>query len=721
MMGDSRRIIPVVLIKNGYVVQSFGFTDHPIIGDPYYTLQRLLAYQADEVIILDISGNSSSTSRRNQRDDLAFRGTELGGIQGLVSQHRDTLLFPVAAGGGLTSLAEAKELISLGADKIVLNQAVFNNLGLIRQCADELGSQAVIVSIDVVETSTGFDVYDYSSASVRSGVTVLPELLANVERLGCGEILVNNVSRDGKRIGQNSSLIELVAKSVSVPIISCGGIGSRADFATAFQAGATAVAASNFFHSHELSYPKVKEALRSRINVRDYEPKEKLITREVSAVGSDNQTFLVNRLDISLKMQKDYEGHFRGDDIFFRRCSVCVYPSTSATSLSFDDKFVCSGCDKAAKTKEASEAKPGKQSLIEIVRAKKRRSAKSEYDCIVAVSGGKDSYFQTHFVVEELGLKPLLVTYNANNWTPTGRENLENMKTVFGVDHLEVSPPAELLSRMNLAGLVMMGDMSWHAHVGIFSTPMKVAVEMGIPLVFYGEHGREDLAGQFRFGDFPEITYRERAEHHARGFEWSRFQGVLGITAGELDFWKYPSDEQLFTSGVRGLHLGSFIDWDPHKQTELVQRLYGFRPAERAFQRTYRMGSNLDDMHENGLHDWLKYVKFGYGRGTDHGSKDVRLGKLERSAAIDLAMHHDASMSEDLSRWLDYAGISEDLLFLILNSFRSDKVWRFSAGRWVHPDGMTDTWGADPPNEALVELRALRDRIAEVGSFLAKP
>lgn len=159
---------------------------------------------------------------------------------------------------------------------------------------------------------------------------------------------------------------------------------------------------------------------------------------------------------------------------------------------------------------------------------------------------------------------------------------------------------------------------------------INLAVEIGIPFVFCGEHGREDLAGQFRYGHFPEIAYRERFEHHARGSEWSAFQGLFGITADDLSYWKYPSDAELFESELRGLHLGSFLTWDPHKQTELVKSLYVFQISDVPFDRTYRRGSNLDAMHEHGLHDWLRYVKFDYGRATDHGSKDIRLGKLVR-------------------------------------------------------------------------------------------
>jgi hypothetical protein len=179
---------------------------------------------------------------------------------------------------------------------------------------------------------------------------------------------------------------------------------------------------------------------------------------------------------------------------------------------------------------------------------------------------------------------------------------------------------------------------------------------------------------------------------------------LFGIGAEELSFWRYPSDAELFESELRGLHLGSFVAWDPHKQTELVKSLYGFQISDVPFDRTYRRGSNLDDMHENGLHDWLKYVKFGYGRATDHGSKDIRLGKLDRDSALKLVRKHDPALPSDIERWLPYAGLSRDLFFAVANSFRSEAVWRFNGERWEHPEGMSDDWTASPSSGLNLEL-----------------
>ncbi len=702
------RVIPVVLIKNGNVVQSYGFEHHPIIGGTHATLERLLNYQADEVIVLDISGNIASRSLAINRPDIGGVGPQDGGLGSILRAQAKSLLYPLAVGGGIRQVQQAEEFVSLGADKIVLNQATIHNRALVEACVSSLGTQAVIASVNVVETENGIALYDYVTKLQISDEIGFFDFLISLQAMGCGEIFLNNVSRDGKRKGQNLELIASVVGAVSIPVIACGGVGTRADFADCAGAGASAVAAANFFHSHELSYPFVKREMAKEFLVREYVPTEDLLKRENLADVSENQKTIHQRLQKTKELWTYRYSSFSSQPVEFIRCENCLYPLNAATSVTFSRGGLCSGCQRHADAKLRLQNKDLEGVLPTIFSSGRDQREKAEYDCVVAVSGGKDSYFQTHYVIHELGLNPLLVTYDANNWTDKGLENLHNMKLAFGVDHLIVSPPEELLKKMNLAGFLMLGDMSWHAHVGIFSAPMKMAAEMGIPFVFYGEHGREDLAGQFRYGDFPEITYRERFEHHARGSEWSAFQGLFGITEDELSYWRYPSDAELFESELRGLHLGSFVPWDPHKQTELVKSLYGFQIADVAFDRTYRRGSNLDDMHENGLHDWLKYVKFGYGRATDHASKDIRLGKLERDSALALVTQYDSALPSDIERWLPYAGISRDLFFAVSNSFRSESVWRFTGDTWEHPEGMWDKWTPTFDEGLDLELAALR-------------
>lgn len=708
MKDQSVRIIPVILIKDGNVVQSYGFSEHPIIGQPKYTLKRMLDYQADEVVILDISSRNLSLSEKISRVDIEHQSSHEIGLKSVLSENAGWLCYPLAVGGGIKTIEQAQELVSLGADKVVLNSALRDNTRLIEQCAEYLGSQALVVSIDLIELQDGFQLFDYRSNSAIGNADALLRHMEEAQELGCGELLINNVSRDGKRNGFNLAILETLVTHSSVPLIVAGGAGAHSHFKDVSLSGVSGVAASNFFHSHELSYPKLKKEFHGDSTVRPFVFPRRYQVREKTNSKFFPRDFVKWRIQRAEMLSRNYELYFQGARRVFERCASCLYPIHSATAISFDSRKICSGCSRAREVQSLKQAGTlGESALKKILRDGLKARKTGSYDCVIAVSGGKDSYFQTHYVKNVLGLNPLLVTYDANNWTPTGRRNMERMSKVFSVDHEIVVPPVDILSKMNLLGLIIMGDMSWHAHVGIITAPMRVAAERGIPFVFYGEHGREDLAGQFRYGDFPEVTFRERIEHHARGYEWNCFNGLFGLTEHELNFWAYPSDMELFKSGVRGLHLGSFVKWDPHKQTDLMQKTYGFQTSPVVFDRTYRVGSNLDDMHENGVHDWLKYIKFGYGRATDHGSKDIRLGLKSRHEMLPLVRMYDSTLPNDLQRWLEYTSISKDLFFLISNSFRSPSIWGHCDGLWYHPEGMIDEWSPSTSTSVFEELEGV--------------
>ncbi|MCE3234391.1 MAG: N-acetyl sugar amidotransferase [Vampirovibrio sp.] len=367
-------------------------------------------------------------------------------------------------------------------------------------------------------------------------------------------------------------------------------------------------------------------------------------------------------------------------------CSQCVYPMVSAVPLNFDEAEVCSGCRVHAQKATINWAKRHEW-LLELV-DEYRLPDGSNYECIIPVSGGKDSWFQTYYVKEVLGLNPLLVTYNGNNYLDVGLRNLKRMRDVFGVDHHFFSPSPHVLKKLNRLCLKKMGDMNWHAHAGIFTYPVQVAVKMNIPLIIWGEHGYMDLGGMFSLKDLIEMTAKFRLEHAQRGFDWfDMLDGANpgneeGIQAKDMLWCQYPTDDELEAVGVRGIYLGNFVDWDANKQTELMKQ-FGFEEAPFEFERTYRRMSNLDDMHENGMHDYLKFIKFGYGRCSDHVCKDIRGGKISREEGIELVRKYDHVKSRDLLRWLEYTGMSEDAFDAIADTFRDSRVWAKNAdGLW---------------------------------------
>ena len=162
-------------------------------------------------------------------------------------------------------------------------------------------------------------------------------------------------------------------------------------------------------------------------------------------------------------------------------CNKCVYPTSSAVSLVFDEEGICSGCRTHEEKKNIDWDERLKWLLNDIEQYRKP----SGYECIIGVSGGKDSYYQVHYVKNILGLNPLLVTYNGNNYLKTGWENLTRMKDVFNVDHFIFSPGTDTIIKLNRLCFYLMGDMNWHNHAGIATLPMKMGIKMNIPLVFW--------------------------------------------------------------------------------------------------------------------------------------------------------------------------------------------------------------------------------------------
>ncbi|MBI1866260.1 MAG: N-acetyl sugar amidotransferase [Candidatus Staskawiczbacteria bacterium] len=362
-------------------------------------------------------------------------------------------------------------------------------------------------------------------------------------------------------------------------------------------------------------------------------------------------------------------------------CTKCVYPSSSAVPLIFDENGVCSGCRVFNQTDNIDWGLR-KEMLKKIVAKYKTNS---NYDCIIPVSGGKDSYFQTHYVIKELGLRPLLVTYHGNNFLPIGEENLENMRHAFNADHIIFRPSETLLKKINKKCFYLMGDMNWHNHCGIFTYPVQVAVKMNIPLIIWGEHGYVDLGGMYSMNDFIEMTRKFRDEHACRGYDFDdMIDEKLGIKEQDVLWAKYPTDKELEDVGVRGIYLGNFIPWDANAHVKLMMDTYGWKKFEGNFDRTYRKFSNLDDMHENGVHDYLKYIKFGYGRASDHASKDIRRGYITREQGIEMVKKYDHVKPSDLKRWLEYVDMTEDEFDRVCDTFRDPRVWwKDEKGEWV--------------------------------------
>jgi N-acetyl sugar amidotransferase len=361
-------------------------------------------------------------------------------------------------------------------------------------------------------------------------------------------------------------------------------------------------------------------------------------------------------------------------------CKKCVYP-ISTVNLNIDEEGVCSACRTAEKFEELSDDfwSQRKDKFEKLIKPYLNHN-NSNYDCLIPVSGGKDSFYQTHLMAKEYGLKPLLMTYHGNNYLPEGDHNRDLMRHAFDADHIVWGPSVDTLKKLNKITFKMMGDMNWQNHCGIMTAPIQIAAKFNIPLIIWGETNW-DISGMYSPDDFVEFSARVRHEHDLRGYEWYDML-KYGLTEKDMMWAKYPSDEEILEVGIRGLYIGNFFKWDPHKQTKIVMENYDWKSPEKPFERTYRRFSNLDDRYENGIHDLLKFVKFGYGRASDHASKDIRAGHMTREEGIEMVRKYDSVVSSDLYYWLDYVGMKESEFWSIADTFRDPRVWWIEDGKW---------------------------------------
>jgi N-acetyl sugar amidotransferase len=373
-------------------------------------------------------------------------------------------------------------------------------------------------------------------------------------------------------------------------------------------------------------------------------------------------------------------------------CKRCVYP-TKAVNINIDDDGICSSCRAFENTEIITNEqwKTREKKFVEIISQIKGDNSKNNYDCLIPVSGGKDSYYQTHVMVDKFGLKPLLMTYHGNNFLPEGDFNRDRMREVFNADHIVWGPSVNTLKKLNRLAFKKMGDMNWHNHCGIKTAPIKLAANFNIPLIIWGEINW-DISGMFDPNDFAEFSAKTRHEHDLRGYEWYDFLGDKDdlITEKDMNWAKYPTDMDILKVGIRGLYIGNYFKWDPNLHTEMLKEKYGWKPSNKDFQRTYRKMSNLDDRYENGVHDLLKFVKFGYGRCSDHASKDIRTGYINRNQGIEYVKVYDHVISDDLYHWLEYVEMSENEFWETADKFRDPEIWWIENNEWCKEN----IWGS---------------------------
>lgn len=357
-----------------------------------------------------------------------------------------------------------------------------------------------------------------------------------------------------------------------------------------------------------------------------------------------------------------------------RYCRRCVMPETKPDIL-FDDEGVCSACRHFKARTEVDW--DGRRAELDEILDRYRVSDGSNHDCIVPVSGGKDSTFQTLRVLE-LDLNPLCITSATCKMTPIGRRNLDNLKQL-GVDSIEYTPNTRVRRRINRLALREVGDISWPEHVGIFTTPVRLAVQMKIPLIVWGENSQNEYGGPAAAATDNVLTRRWLEEFGGLlGLRVSDLIGQESITARDLIPYTYPSDDDLAAVGVTGIFLGHYLPWDGWSN-HVIAQAHGFETYPHFVEGSLVNYENLDNAF-HGIHDYFKFIKYGFGRATDMACMAVRRGRLERADAIELVRMHDGGfpssyLGVELVEMLDELDLSGDEFTAICDRFTNKRLF----------------------------------------------
>ena len=359
-------------------------------------------------------------------------------------------------------------------------------------------------------------------------------------------------------------------------------------------------------------------------------------------------------------------------------CKRCVMPDTKP-DLHLDVEGVCNACRSYEKRKEV-DWKARNLDLLRVLE-KYRKHNGSNWDCIVPVSGGKDSTYQVVRMLQ-LGLNPLCVTSTTCDLSPLGRKNIENLKHL-GVDYVEMSPNPLIRAKLNRIGLNQVGDISWPEHVGIFTIPVRAAVQFNVPLLVWGENSQNEYGGPAAAADNSVLNRRWLEEFGGLlGMRVADLVGVEGIEAKHLIPYTYPSDEELARVGVTGLFLGHYIPWDGLSNM-LIAQANGLSTYFKAVEGSMVSYENLDN-HQTGIHDYFKFLKFGFGRATDLACMHIRRGRLTRQDGIEAVKRLDGTfpweyLGKPLNEILQPLDINVDEFVKICDKFTNKKIFKRDA------------------------------------------
>ncbi|MFH2091020.1 MAG: N-acetyl sugar amidotransferase [Pseudomonadota bacterium] len=351
-----------------------------------------------------------------------------------------------------------------------------------------------------------------------------------------------------------------------------------------------------------------------------------------------------------------------------KQCTKCILPETHDT-LMFDPEGVCSVCRQIEFKNEKIDWTARRQELDELV---KGYANKGIYDCIVPFSGGKDSTFQLWYIVRELKLKPLVIRFNHWGYRPAVVKNNTRTFKTLGVDVFEFTANWHVVRELMLESFKRRGDFCWHCHTGIYAGVIHMAIKFDTPLIFWGESLAE-YASWYSYEEKEEVDEKRFNRAMNLGMTADDMVEFLNGRVNQKDLWmfSFPPRKEYRKAGVKSICLGSYIQWDTRKQVDIIKKELGWKgllvegiPPEYDYEKI--------ECQWQGVRDYAKFIKRGYGRTNHLACIDIRNSRLTREKGLELEKKYDGKRPASLDGLLKFLQITEDEFHDILSRHRVD-------------------------------------------------
>ena len=358
-------------------------------------------------------------------------------------------------------------------------------------------------------------------------------------------------------------------------------------------------------------------------------------------------------------------------------CSNCLAMSTRPR-IKFDSRGWCNACLWMEK-KKSMDWSLREDELNSLLRKHKRSDG--EFDCLVPVSGGKDGSYVAYNLKHKYGMNPLTLTINPALPLPLGDENLRAFID-SGYSHISISPANNAMQVLNKVGFIEMGFPYYGWLISIQAAVVKMALNMDIGLIFYGEDGEVEYGGATDTDSNPIYTTEYMKKIYLEG-GYEKVIQKSGLNEADLSFFRFPCDVSLLKKPIDITHWSYFENWDPYRNYLVAKEFCGLKEAEQTNAGTFTNFSQ-NDQALYALHTYIMYLKFGFGRANQDASIEIRRGAMERAQAINLVKMYDGQYPHQyIDLYLNYYGMSmqefNDVLDKWVNKDLFDKIdgyWR---------------------------------------------